>query len=505
MKILKQIKLAPQARTILRDMGLFLHVPGLMALISLFISLGWGEYYAIVPFGLTILASVSLGQLLYRFRKGAAPARLRHAMITVALSWGIIPLIGAIPFLAIAASLGDRMDTSPTVSVFHQPWNAVFESFSGFTSTGLSMALDPAQLPYSLQWWRSLTEWVGGVGVIVLMLSLLQPTTDAYNLYSAEGRNRRIALTVRSTVRSIWWIYLVYTIFSIFLLKIAGMPWWDALNHGLTGISTGGFSITSGSIGAYAPAIQWATIPIMILGAISFPIHYQLLRRRDLTALWGDAQHRALWLLLILGGILLLLENAASQDSWLWRDSWFQWASALGTCGFNTTDIKTWSPSAKLLMTLGMLIGGAAGSTVGGLKLNRFVALLQAIAWKFQRLILTPHQLLRYRLDNQVVSETEANRHIESVAVLALLWLLLLILGVFALLGQVSPIYTLSDVLFEATSALSSVGLSTGITHPDLAWGGKLVLILFMWMGRLEIMPVLLLFILPWRSLLRRF
>ncbi|MEC4803434.1 MAG: potassium transporter TrkG [Jaaginema sp. PMC 1079.18] len=118
--------------------------------------------------------------------------------------------------------------------------------------------------------------------------------------------------------------------------------------------------------------------------------------------------------------------------------------------------------------------------------------------------MVTPHQLLRYRLENRIVSETEANRHIESVAILALLWLFVLLVGVFALLGLIPSSYTLSDVVFEATSALSSVGLSTGITDPSLAWGGKLILILFMWMGRLEIMPVLLLLILPWRSLLRR-
>jgi trk system potassium uptake protein TrkH len=504
LKLWKPFTFPSQAKTILRDVGLFLHVPGFMALLSLIVSLLWGEYYAILPFGLTILASLSLGQLLYRFRHGAAQARLRHAMITVALSWGLIPLLGAIPFLAIADTLAENANPSLTILAFQQPGNAVFESFSGFTSTGLSMALDPAQLPHSLQWWRSLTEWVGGVGVIVLMLSLLQPATDAYNLYSAEGRSRRIALTVKATVRSIWWIYLIYTVASIFLLRIAGMPWWDALNHGLTGISTGGFSIKSGSLGAYAPAIQWAAMPIMIAGAISFPIHYRLLRWRQFAILWQDAQHRALWILLSLGAGLLLLENAWSQQDWLWQDSLFQWASALGTCGFNTTGLRAWSPSAKLLLTLAMFVGGAAGSTVGGLKLNRFVALLQAIAWKFKRLLLKPHQLLRYRLDSQVVSETEANRRLESVAVLALLWLLMLILGIFALLGAVSPIYTLSDVVFEATSALSSVGLSTGITHPDLAWSGKVVLILFMWMGRLEIIPVLLLLIVPLRSLLKR-
>ncbi|MEC4803435.1 MAG: hypothetical protein SAJ12_00070 [Jaaginema sp. PMC 1079.18] len=149
MKIKKYLAISPYTKTIMRDVGLFLHVPGIMALISLFVSLLAQEYYAILPFGLTSVISIALGQFFYRFRKGASQARLRHAMITVALSWGIIPLIGAIPFVAIAHSIADSNNPVPTILIFQQPWNAIFESFSGFTSTGLSMTFDPAELPYS--------------------------------------------------------------------------------------------------------------------------------------------------------------------------------------------------------------------------------------------------------------------------------------------------------------------------------------------------------------------
>lgn len=143
-------------KTILRDVGLLLHVPGVMALLSLPVGFVFNEHYAIWSFLWTAFFSLSIGQLLYHlFRNASEEAHLRHAMLTVALSWGLIPLLGAIPFMLIALHLSVFPLTPQTVLEFQNPWNAVFESFSGFTSTGLSMALRSSELPRSLQWWRS--------------------------------------------------------------------------------------------------------------------------------------------------------------------------------------------------------------------------------------------------------------------------------------------------------------------------------------------------------------
>lgn len=487
--------MSPYTKTILRDIGLFLHVPGIMALFSIIVSLFGGEYYAILPFLICGIGSLIFGQLLFRlFSAGAEESKIRHAMITVALCWLIIPIVGAIPLFLIASNLAAFPETPQTILNFQNPWNALFEAFSGFTSTGLSVAVRASQLPYSLQWWRSFMEWVGGVGVIVLVISLLEPTTDAYQLYSSEGRDKRIASNVQATARSIWWIYLLYTVGSIFIFRIVGMPWWEALNHGMAGMSTGGFSVKDDSIGAYSPIIQMAVIPTMIIGAVSFPIHYRLLTKRRLSALWSDNQHQALWILLASGIGFLALINYSFFGSPLWLDTVFHWASALGTCGFNTTKLSDWSDSAKLLLTVAMIIGGTAGSTVGGFKLNRLVFLCKGAVWRFRRISLKTHESMVYKLDGEIVNETEASRRIEAAAILGFLWIVILIIGVFILLQLNLPDYSLSDVLFEAASALGSVGLSVGITAPELPWLGKLVLIVFMWMGRLEIIPVLILF-----------
>lgn len=488
-------------KTVLRDVGLMLHIPGVMALVSLPVCFVFGEYYAILPLILTAIISFSLAQLLYQLFHQAETAEIQHAMLIVALSWGMIPLLGAIPFVAIASQLSISPQTPETIREFQHPINAIFEAISGYTSTGLSMALDASQLPRTLQWWRSFTEWIGGVGIIVLMISVLEPSADPDQLYQAAGRQKKIAPTIAGTARKIWKIYLLYTVMSVLLLKLVGMPWWDALNHAMAGISTGGFSITGDSLTAYAPLIQLATIGIMIVGAISFSVHAKFLSQRRISVLVRDPQHRALWLLLVLGTILLLLQHYSVTGSLNWLDSLFQWVSALTTCGFNTIQIQTWSPSAKLLMSSAMIFGAASGSTCGGLKLSRIVTLYKAVVWHLQQIFLQPDQNIQYKLDGQEISELEAHFQIRTATVLTIFWLGFLGIGVLVLLQIVEPQYTVPDVFFEAASAMGTSGLSVGITNPELHWAGKLILILFMWMGRVEIIPVLVLF----ASLLRYF
>ena len=157
---------------------------------------------------LTALISLCLGQLLFRLFRQAKGARRREALQIVALSWLIIPLLGTIPYLAIAS------ESSSTIPEFQSFWNALFEAVFGFTSTGLTTAKDSSQLPYSLQWWRSFTQWVGGIGLIVLTLSILNPRTNVQRLYEAEAREK-IAPTIKETVRQIWLIYLLYFVYYL--------------------------------------------------------------------------------------------------------------------------------------------------------------------------------------------------------------------------------------------------------------------------------------------------
>ena len=491
-------------KTILRDVGLFLHVPAIMAMVSIPVCLLSKETYALIPLLVCAIASLLTGQTLYRLTKSQSSSRLPYAMVTAAIGWLLLPLFGAIPIVMMANAPDLAPDLSTSILRFQNPWNAVFEAFSGFTSTGLSMATNYSEIPHTLQWWRSLMQWIGGVGIIVLVISLLEPSTQPDQLYNAEGRSQTIGLTLSKTVKRIWWIYVIYTIGSILLFRIVGMNWWEALNHGMTGIATGGFSVTANSIGDYSLKVKLAVIVVMTLGAVSFSAHYKFLRYGKPSAFWSDDQHKALWALLFGGTLLLWGFNRLAFKHVPFVDIMFQWSSALGTCGFGTVSVESWDGGAKLLMVIAMLIGGAAGSTAGGIKLSRFVIVFKAIIWRFRRVSLLPHEMMRYELDSKIIKESEANRRVEAAAVLAILWVSVVASGVFVLQYLKLPTSDLIDVIFEAASATSGVGISSGVTSPDMPWLGKLTLICLMWIGRLEIIAALLLISLPAKFIINR-
>ena len=481
-------------KAMLRVVGLLMQVPGIMALISIPICLIFQEYFALPSFLLTAALSLGLGQFLYRRYRPQKTIRYRQTLVIVALSWAVIFVLGTIPYLSAAEVQEFGTYSELPLATYQNGWNALFESVSGFTSTGLTMAKNSSQLPNSLQWWRSFSQWVGGIGLIVLTLSVLEPSNNVYQLYSAETRQEQLAPTLRETAREIGKIYLIYTLASVVLLLAAGMPLWEAINHGLCGIATGGFAITGSSFQAYGPALQTAMIPIMILGAISFATHSRIIRHWQFSDLWRHTRYQLLWLLLVFGAGLILIERYWLVGTWQWLDSAFQWVSALTTCGFSTVDISGWGPTTQILMTLAMVFGAVSGSTVGGLKLDRVAVLYQSVVWHLRLIYHESPQELRYGVDSQLLSEKEAHRKLNSVVVLAMLWLAALGIGTLILFHVTRSQFSLGDALFECASALGTSGLSVGITQPDLFWLGKLILMLLMWLGRLEIVAVLVLF-----------
>lgn len=488
-------------RALSRDLSKFLLIPAGMAVGTLPICLLTQEWFAIAPIVATAVIALAFNRVLHWWGQKTEQTSLYQAFISVALGWGLISTMGALPLWLTALNLG--MDATPTVEPFRHILNAVFEGFSGFTSAGLTMVIHPSELPTSLQWWRSLMQWVGGVGVIVLTLALLEPTQNQYALYEAEGRDTQLRPTITGTVQRIWKIYTGYTIASIVLFRICGMAWWPALNHGMTAIATGGFSVTDGSMSSYSAVTKLTIILVMVLGSISFGLHDRLLRTRRLSPLWRDRQHFLLIGLLVIGVILMAIDHFTFTGQFAWVDSAFQWVSALSTCGFSSQPLFFLSSSQKILMSIAMILGGAAGSTVGGLKLNRVLAILEAIAWRFRRPTLSTHEFALRRIDGEPLKGAQASRQIEDAAALAFMWVTVIAFCVLGLMRFVPAEYGISDVIFEVSSALGAAGVSVGITGPSLHWFGKSLIIVLMWMGRLEIFPVLMLLSLPLNSLLQ--
>ncbi|MEA3458487.1 MAG: potassium transporter TrkG, partial [Candidatus Thermoplasmatota archaeon] len=380
-------------RTVLRDVGAIFIMLGVVTLIALAVPLFFGEYGAnssfdaLSPLILSSFVFFGMGFTLYYTFKKAEPANFKSAMITAALGWLFISLIGSIPFLLIPYNTS-TMAHMDSLSAF-------FESMSGWTGTGLTMVKNEGLLPYTLQFWRTLIQWIGGVGVIVLTLSILaRPGTGSFVLYKGEARDQKTHPSIVSTVRTIWWIFLLYTIIGIILLAIIGsvtndgMTLWQSLNHAMTGLATGGFSVTDDSIAGFGMTSQIAIIVLMIFGSIAFAAHYDLLKGR-IKKFLSDTQLKAMVVLIILGIAVLTFINLGIYGDDIFyslRQSSFQFISAITCTGFASVgNLSEWTESAKLMLSFAMVIGGAAGSTAGGIKLFRAVLLYKGVGWRIKR------------------------------------------------------------------------------------------------------------------------
>jgi len=473
-------------KIITKDLGSIFLVVGIMTFFVIIVPLFFGEYEALGPILLTAGIFFLLGGSLYKLGKNAEETDFKCAMIAAALAWLFVSLISSIPFLFMSEyGINEGME----------PVDAVFESFSGWSGTGLSMIINVEGISHTLQFWRSIIQWIGGVGVIILTLAILaRPGTGSFTLYKAEGREERTHPSVISTVRSIWWIFLIYTFFGIILLCITGMPLWEAINHCMTSLSTGGFSVINDSMTSYGVWTQLVLILLMIFGAIAFVTHHDLLKGK-LKKFISDPQVKALFLLLFVGTVLLSLINYFTLNYpdffQALQESIFQFVSAITCTGAYSTNVSSWSNSAKLILSTAMVVGGAAGSTAGGIKLFRAILLSKGVLWRTKQAIYTK-RIFSHKLGGRFLSSEEYKDEVNEAAVISFLWLVFLFFGVISL-SVLMPHAETMDIVFDVCSAQGNVGLSTGVTGPTMPFAAKIVLIFNMWIGRLEIIPIIVL------------
>jgi len=488
-------------RTVLRDLGGLFIIIGFITLVALVVPLYFGgnevtynEYNAIIPILITAVVYFLSGFPLYFLFRKAEPQNFKSAMVTAALGWMLISAISSIPFWLIPYNIETLQHMAPL--------SAFFESMSGWTGTGLTMVLREDLLPHTLQFWRTFIQWVGGVGVIVLTLSILaRPGTGSFVLYKGEARDQKTHPSIISTVRTIWWIFLLYTIIGILALIIIGfitsngMNIWESINHAMTGLATGGFSVTDDSITSFGVISQIAIMVLMVLGSIAFAAHYDLLKGR-FKNFFKDVQFQALMIFIIIGVIGLTYVNLSSPGienlAHSLKVSGFQFTSAITCTGFaSVEDVSGWVESSKVILSFAMIIGGAAGSTAGGIKLFRAILLYNGVSWRIKRAISTPRRVFVHKLGHKSLKKDDAMDLINEAAIISFIWVILLFIGLMIIL-QTSH-QTLSNSFFEVCSAQGNVGLSTGITHIGMSPIGKSMLIFNMWIGRLEIIPIIVL------------
>lgn len=443
-------------------------------------------YYSedILPFVYTSLLGFSLGLIFHFFSKGKGeivPLRRKESFFIVTLSWIFIVLIGSLPYLF--------SHTIPGIV------NAIFESVSGFTTTGASILTDIEALPKSMLYWRSLTHWIGGIGIIVLVIIVMPAFhVGSYHLFTLESSLQdRIQPKIKAIGNRVLLIYVILTLAETLFLMAGQMPLFDSVCHSFGTVATGGFGTKNASIIEYSPYIQYVITTFMLLAGTNFAIHYYLYKREFKKVRENEELRFYLFVvfLLVMTITASLYFSMAKTLEQSFRESFFQVVSIVTCTGFASTDYLQWPAFAWTILFFAMFLGGSTGSTAGGIKMARHLILLKNIKNFFYQLI-TPHAVRPIKLNQKVIS-FEANKSILTFITVYILVFVTgsLLLALLGIDGQTAS-SAVATCMAGIGPGIGTIGPVSNFAHlPELA---KVILSVMMLLGRLEIYTVIVLF-----------
>lgn len=439
-----------------------------------------GDFNAIL---IAAAISTNLGAIVWAFtKKNRRELSKRDGYLIVTFGWIILGITGALPFLISGAI--------PDVS------SAFFETFSGYTTTGASILNDIEALPPGLMLWRSMTQWIGGMGIIVLTIALL-PLFGAggVELFMAEApgpSSGKLHPKITDTAKRLWLIYMLLTVVETILLKIAGMSWLDAVNHSFTTMSTGGFSTKNASIAAFdSKAIEYIITGFMLVGGLNFSMIYfivkgvfhKVISNEEFKTYVGII---AIFTMAIAATVYFTTSNSLESS---FRQALFQVVTIVTTTGFSTANYAMWAPFAYMLIVFLMFTGGSAGSTSGGVKILRHLIIFKNGYTEFKRL-LHPRGVIPVRINGRSVEQ----KTVYNVLAFFFIYILVFIFGalVISAFGH--------DIVTSAGASIACLGnIGPGIAGVDpshnfafFSSGAQLFLSFLMLLGRLELFTVLI-------------
>ena len=438
-----------------------------------------------------------------------------EALVFVTLAWLVAAVVGALPYVLAGAG---------TTSTLADPVNALFESMSGFTTTGATVMgeISLEQHSHALLMWRQLTQWLGGMGIIVLMIAILpEVAVNGAQLMASEAPGpelQKLTPKIAETARALWLIYFGFTVvlvvllYALHLLGMApNMNAYNAVAHGFTTLPTGGFSPQADSIAYFSAAVQWVVIPFMVIAGVNFALFWHVLKG-EAEVLFDNPEFRAYAgaLAAFTAGVAVLLFGGAAPalgdlggvtggfTENTVRQAAFQIGSLLNSTGYATSDFAEWDTHAQILLLFAMFVGGSAGSTGGGVKVVRWLVVLKAV----RRELVTsarPDVVQPVRLGGEVVDEDA----IRGILVFTMLYVLLFgLASVFLSLdtARIGIQLTTLEAVSASLATLGNIGPGFGRLGPFGSYlffsdPSKLLLIFLMWIGRLEIVPVLAVFV----------
>lgn len=475
-------------RTLAFVIGATVTAIGASMLLSAGVSIVYREWDTAVGILAAALITMLSGLIMWRLLGRPSPIGVKEGFATVGLTWFVLSIFGALPYL-LTGSIA-----SPT--------NAFFETASGFTTTGASILADPAVLPKGIGLWRGFTQWVGGMGVIVLSVAILPLLgTGGMQLARAESPGHtpdRLTPRFQETAKRLWLLYLGFTVIQGILLTFGDMSLYQAVVHSFTTMSTGGFGTEATSIAEFSVYTKWVITVFMFLAGASFALHFRALRERDPRRYWESAEFKLYGAIILVATIIvlggLLRDHSVAIGI---RDAAFNVVSLVTTTGYATTDFAAWRPALQIFVVGLMFLGGMAGSTAGAVKTFR-VGILSKAAFTDLRRLVYPRGVFSIRFGRDRVADPV----VESIQSFFLFYMFLFMTSTFLLAFIDANLSERLDLVTAASAVASSLGnigpglgavgpTSNFATIPDL---GKWMLSGLMIVGRLEIFPVLLLF-----------
>ena len=431
------------------------------------------------------LITFGVGAFSYLISKGVAKdLGKREGYIIVSLVWVVFSIFGCLPYLFSGAI--------PSVT------NAFFETMSGFTTTGSSILNNIEELPHGILFWRSLTQWMGGMGIIVMFLAIL-PTLGigGRELFVAEVPGPapdKLTPRIKETARNLWGLYMLFTLIETIMLYFGGMSFFDAVNHSLTTMATGGYSTKQASVGFFtSPYLQYVIIFFMFVAGTNFTLSYALITGK-MTKVFKDEEFRFYTIVVFLFSIMITLGLLASGNiagEQAFRDSLFTVVSIITTTGYATVDYLLWTPFLGMLVFVLFFVGGSAGSTGGGVKVVRILLLFKNSFYELKRLV-HPNAVIPIRYNRHVVDQ----RTVTNILAFFVFYILIFMISSILMSLWTPDIYSAFSAV---ATTLGNIGPGFGEIGPmenfhnlpDLA---KWFLSFLMLLGRLELFTVLILF-----------
>ncbi len=477
-------------RMILRLICYILRVEAVCLLPSLGISFFQGETGSVIGVAATIVLSAVLSLSSFLLPPNDRQISAREGFLSVALCWVVVSLIGALPF-CLSGAVPSYID-------------CLFETVSGFTTTGASILSDIEALPMGLLYWRSFTHWLGGMGVLVFLLAVIpmgKGKNSLLHVMRAESPGPQVDKLVpklQDSAKILYAIYIGLTILQIVLLLLGGMPVFDSVTTAFGTAGTGGFGIKADSLMGYSHYLQGVCTVFMALFGVNFSIFYLLLLRQFMKVLKN--QEMLLYLGIMIGSILVIafdiLPQYVNMGEALHQAA-FQVSSVMTTTGFATADFNEWPALSKTLLVLLMFVGACAGSTGGGMKVARVLLLMKAGRRSVKRM-LRPRSVSQVHMDGGTVSEEVIQNTYSYLA----LYMGIMVLSVFLIALDEFSLETNATAVI---ACLNNIGPGLDMVGPmgnyaAFSWHSKLVLTFDMLAGRLELFPMIMLFVpLAWK------